>query len=169
MSEQRLSKLQKWILENCFRVIVLLDRTTLKQLNRTSTSRHCRDCPKTGESVCLIKESDNRITHKCAKYGYSCLHFEFYKEDILLSFFSLPPDNTKAHIYRVQHFHDSPDYAKAHVTANRSIDNLAEKGLVYAYSVFREDSLQIHLTGKGIKKAAELLKISDDTLNDILP
>ena len=161
MSEQRLSKLQKWTLENCFKVTVLLDRTALKELNHITRSYQCKDCPKTNESVRIERSQNNIVTPRCVNDGLDCPYFEFYKEDILLSFFLLTPNNDIAHIYRVQHFHDSPDYAKAHVTAHRSISSLVEKGLVYTLSVFREDSLQIHLTDKVIEKAAELLEISD--------
>ena len=160
MSERRLSKLQKWILENCFRVTVLLDRTALKELNSITRSYQCKACPKTNESVRIEKQS-SLITHQCLKDGYDCPYFEFYKEDVLLSYFLLTPNDDKAHINRVQHFHDSDDYAKAHVTAHRSINGLVEKGLVYAWSIYREDSLKISLTDEGMKKAAELLEISE--------
>ena len=163
MSEQRLSKLQKWILENCFKVTVLLDRTALKELNNTSRSRQCKDCPKTSESVRVKRNQSNSIVPTCVNDGFACTYFEFYKEDILLSFFLLTPNNDIAHFSRVQHFYDSPDYAKAHVTVHRSIKNLEEKGYIYTLSTFREDSLEIHLTDKGIEKAAELLKIDDYT------
>ena len=162
MSEQRLSKLQKWILENCFRVTVLSDRTNLKKLNNTGGSRKCKDCSKTSASVRLERESNSIFAH-CVKDNNICDYFEFYREDILLSFFLLKPNNDIAHFSRVQHFHDSPDYAKAHVTANRSINNLIGKGLICTWSVFREDSIKICLTDEGMTKAAELLNINDYT------
>ena len=162
MSERRLSKLQKWILENCFKVTVLLDKTDLKELHKVGHALKCKDCSKTRECV--------RINHNnatlCGKDGFHCPYFEFYKEDILLSFFLLTPNNDITHFNRVQHFYDSPDYTKAHVTVHRSIKSLAEKGYIYPMKVFREDSLQIHLTDEGIKKAAELLKIDDYELPD---
>lgn len=161
MSKQRLSKLQKWILENCFRVTVLADRTALKKLNNIGGSRKCGDCPKTRESIHLKKDQYNFITHQCVKDGDSCKYFEFYKEDSLLSFFSLKPNNDKAHFSKVQHFYNSHDYAKVHVTVHRSISNLVEKGLVYYWCIFREDSMLISLTEEGIKKAAELKGIED--------
>jgi hypothetical protein len=161
MSKQRLSKLQKWILENCFRVTVLLDRTNLKKLKNIGDSRKCRDCSKTNESVRLERNLSSIINPTCIKYGFTCPYFEFYKEDILLSFFLLEPNNDTFHLHRVQHFHNSPDYTKVHVTAHRSINNLTEKGLVYAWNAFQEDSLQINLTDEGMKKAAELLNIPD--------
>ena len=161
MSEQRLSKLQKWILENCFRVTVLLDRTALKGLKNIGDSRKCRACPKTSESVRVAREHTIFIAHKCVDGGSSCAYFVFYKEDILLSFFSLTPDNDIAHFSRVQHFHASPDYAKAHVTAHRSINSLVEKGFIFTFCVSQENSVQIHLTDKGLEKAAELLEICD--------
>ena len=157
MSEQRLSKLQKWILESCFKVTVLLDRTTLKKLKNAGSSYKCRDCAKTRESVNI----SNNLTYLCKKDGRSCHYFNFYKEDILLSFFMLAPKNDIVHINRVQRFHDSPDYTKAHVTVHRSIKSLVDKGLVYTLNDFNEYSLQLCLTDDGTKKAAELLKISD--------
>ena len=160
MSEQRLSKLQKWILENCFRVIVLSDRTNLKKLNNTGGSRKCSDCSKTSANV-LLKRENNSITAYCVRDNTACDYFEFYREDILLSFFLLKPNNDISHFARVQHFHDSPDYAKAHVTANRSIKNLIGKGLICTWNVFRDESIKICLTDEGMKKAAELLNISD--------
>ena len=160
MSGQRLSKLQKWILQNCFKVTILLDRTGLKSLKNTSNSWKCRECSEPGESV-QAERMNIIITHKCVNSGSACQYFYFYKEDILLSYFLLPPNNGIVHINRVQHFHDSPDYAKAHVTLHRSMNNLVDKGLIFTFSTFREYSEQIHLTDKGMEKAVELLKIGD--------
>ena len=161
MSNQRLSKLQKWILENCFRTTVLLDRTNLKDLYNTNNSWRCKDCPKTNENIRLTIDQHAFITHQCIISGSYCSYFPFYKEDILLSYFLLTPNNDITHIYRVQHFHDSPNYTKAHVSTHRSINGLVEKRLVYAFNTFQEYSLQIHLTDTGMKKAADLLNISD--------
>jgi len=161
MSEQRLSKIQKWILENCFRVTVLLDRTTLKKLNHITRSWQCKECPKTNENVRLTRNHGKIVTHYCVNDGFDCPYYDFYKEDILLSFFGLKPNNDIAHIHRVQHFHESPDYTKAHVTTHRSIDSLTEKGLIYAWSTFQEESLTISLADEGMKKAAELLGVKD--------
>ena len=167
MSEQRLSKLQKWILENCFKVIVLLDRSGLKELKNVGTSWRCRECTKSSESV-ETERKYSFITHKCVKSDYDCPYFDFYKEDVLLSFFLLPPNNGIIHINRVQHFHDSPDYAKAHVTLHRSINNLVDKGFIFTFSTFKEYSVQIHLTDKGMEKAVELLKIGDSEFSNKL-
>ena len=161
MSKQRLSRLQKWILENCFKVTVLLDRTNLKELNNAISSRKCRACPKTNECVRVERNKNNCITPRCLIGNTYCSYYEFYKEDILLSFFLLETNNYKSHFSRVQHFRDSPEYRKAHVTVHRSINNLIEKGLVYTYSLFQENSLQINLTDKGLERAAELLEIRD--------
>lgn len=164
MSERRLSKLQKWILENCFRVTVLLDRSTLNNLKNIGNGWKCRDCPKTKGIVRIERSTSGFFSYQCLKEGHSfsrhCSYFHFYKEDVLLSFFGLLPDNNTIHISRVQHFHDSPGYAKAHVTTHRSINSLSHKGLIYAFK-FAEYSLQISLTDDGMKKAAELLGITD--------
>ena len=61
----------------------------------------------------------------------------------------------------MQHFYDSPNYAKSHVSAHRSISNLISKGFVHTWYADGEGSLQIGLTSDGIKKAAELLGISE--------
>jgi len=166
MSEQRLSKLQKWILENCFRVTVLLDRTRLEKLNNAGSSRECRGCPKTDKSVRLERDKSNNITVRCVikssiPRGAICDYFEFYKEDILLSFFMLEPNNDIDHFDKVQHFHDSRDYAKIHVTVHRSIKNLIKKGYIYIWSAFAGDSMRICLTEDGMEKAAVLLNIRD--------
>ena len=164
MSEHRLSKLQKWILENCFRVTVLLDRAALKKLNHIGDSRKCKTCPKTKEEVRLSRNQHNALQHRCGD-GF-CPYFCFYKEDVLLSYFSLIPNNDMAHFSRVQHFHDSPDYSKAHVTVHRSINGLIDKGFVYTWNTFPENSQEICLTDDGVRKAAELLKINDYELPD---
>jgi hypothetical protein len=159
MSEQRLSKLQKWILVNCYKVTVLFDRSSLKELKNAGASRKCRDCPKTRENVRLPEKQDD-VPYHCATDGLptSCSYFVFYKEDILLSYFSLPPNNGILHINRVQHFHSSPDYTKAHVSVHRSIGSLVDKGLIRAWSGFREESLMIWLTDAGIEKSADLME-----------
>ncbi len=160
MSERRLSKLQKWILENCFKVTVLLDRSGLKELKNIRDAWNCRACPKTAENV--IRDCGDTVTYICGSaQAFHCFYFDFYKEDVLLSFFSLIPDNDINHYERVQHFRDSPDYAKAHVTLHRSIKSLMEKGLIFTWKRSSDESLAISLTGEGMKKAAELLNIND--------
>jgi hypothetical protein len=162
MSEQRLSKLQKWILENCYRVTVLFDRSNLKELKNAGASRKCRDCPKTKESVDL-PEKQGYAPYRCAmgRSGF-CSYFAFYKEDILLSYFSLRTNNEILHISRVQHFHGGPEYTKAHVSVHRSISSLVEKGLVHAWNPLRDESLMIRLADSGVEKAAELLEKDGD-------
>ena len=70
MSKQRLSRLQKWILENCFKVTVLLDRTSLKELNNSVSLRKCRACPKINESVRKERDKLDCITHRCLDGGF---------------------------------------------------------------------------------------------------
>jgi DNA-binding MarR family transcriptional regulator len=91
--------------------------------------------------------------------SFSCPYFSFYKEDALLSFFSLTPDDSKTHISRVQHFRVDSDYTKAHVSVHRSLNSLVEKGLVTTFR-FAEYSMTISLTDEGMKKAAALLGIA---------
>jgi hypothetical protein len=59
------------------------------------------------------------IEYSCLRDGFACPYFSFYKEDVLLSFFSLTPDDSKTHISRVQHFRSDSDYTKAHVSVHK--------------------------------------------------
>ncbi len=88
----------------------------------------------------------------------------FYKEDIMLSFFALIPNNNRLRNNRAQCFYGSPDYAKNHVIACRSIRNLVQKGLVITDDAGGEFSQKIQLTAEGAKKAAELSGVSDYTV-----
>jgi len=108
----------------------------------------------------LERNSNNDMVAGCKESGEACRRCCFYKEDILQNYFQLTPNYTKHGFSRVIHFHDSPGYSKAHVTLFRSLTNLKEKELIYTWR-FEDESLQINLTDKGIKIAAELIGIND--------
>ena len=166
MADQRLSKLQKWILENCFRVTILLDRAELKPLQNCRDSYKCTSCD-IQNAASLERDSNNVIFANCIGSGQSCFRSVFYREDVLLSYFGLASDNAKCSFFRVQHFRDSPDYAKAHATLSRCLKNLVEKGLIYLWRV-EDESQRICLTEKGIIIAAELAKTDDFFIPDLL-
>ena len=108
----------------------------------------------------LKRNHYNGIVANCKKLNEACRRCCFYKEDILQNYFQLTPNNAIQGFSRVLHFHDSPDYIKAHVTLSRSLTNLREKGFINTWR-FEDESLKIYLTAKGIKKAAELIGTDD--------
>ena len=166
MADRRLSKLQKWILENCFRVTILLDRTALRPLQNCRDSIKCDSCDMRS-AASLQRGMYNNITAYCAEPGLPCRRCLFYREDVLLNYFGLVPDNSKRSFIRVQHFHDGPDYSAAHVTLSRSLKNLKEKGLIYLWRV-EDESQRIFLTDHGVSQAAELTETVDYYVPELL-
>ncbi|MCL2699371.1 MAG: hypothetical protein FWE68_03580 [Defluviitaleaceae bacterium] len=166
MPNQRLSKLQKWILTASYKVTVLLDNKCLKALDGKLCYMHpCKVCSVNQnrnaefngkEYIAVEKDSNNCIGNKCGKAGnYSCHHFELYREDILLSYFNLEK-SSKSVMMRMQRFKDCPEYKKAHVTVTRTLKALETGGYICQYGG-GELSTSIRLTDKGAEKAAELL------------
>lgn len=163
MAEQRLSKLQKWIIINCFKVNVLLDRTGLKDLTNyeCGSSFNKFECP---NKIKKERTMYNGIANKCGS-NY-CEAFNLYKEDILLSYFNLEQKYKKYYMlgYRVEHFKGDKENNKAYVTLHRSLKNLWEKDLAYTWKPSSECSLQICLTDKGNQVAMQLLNIDPSTI-----
>lgn len=154
MKKQRFGKLQKWIITECFKVTVLLDRSNLKKLNGLSSRcKHCRN----KENITKKRNAANNIIYYCnickASTGYYC----FYREDVLLTYFRLEPDNYRYPLMRKQYFKGSPDNNKAYVSLGRSLANLSETG--YLYSFDDMDGIRVELTDKGKEKAIELLDL----------
>ena len=149
-------------------VTILMDRSLLRPLKNCRDSYKCSSCDVKNEAF-LERNKYNDIVANCKDTGYSCCQNSFYKEDILLSYFSLTPNNKKHSFSRVQHFHNSPDYSKIHVTLTRCLKNMWEKDLICLWRS-EDQSQRIILTDKGIEKAAEQLHVTDyyipDRLND---
>lgn len=89
--------------------------------------------------------------------NYSCSNYTLYKEDILLSYFNLEKSKKWA-FSREQHFVDTPEYRKAHVTLSRSLKTLVANEYIGLYGGGYH-STNIKLTEKGAVKAAELLGV----------
>lgn len=154
MKKQRFSKLQKWIITECFKVTVLLDRSNLKKLNGLSSRcKHCRN----KENITKKRNAANNIIYYCNICKDYTEYYKFYREDILLSYFKLIPDNYRDTNRRKQYFRGSPINNKAYVSLGRSMKNLMNTG--YLYSFDDMDGIRVELTEKGKNKAIELLDL----------
>lgn len=162
MAEERLSKLQKWIITNCFKVNVLLDRTGLEDLmNYDCWGFDKFECPK---NIVKERNSNNLIDNYCTKRMQDCSAFQFYKEDILLSYFKLEKNNNKSAECKTQHFKYTALNNKAYVTLYRSLENLQNKNLIFTWKIWKESSLLIELSEKGREIALQLLNLDESVI-----
>ena len=167
MASERLSKLQNWILETCFRITVLHNREGLKPL------KICCYYEKDKCSKLAVKVRDcyNQIECKCEKEGkpyYAsdyCNMYEMYLEDILLNYFGMEFSYEKGTLYRVARIKMDDNTNKNYATLTRTINNLEKKDLVYRYK-FEQKSTKIYLTDKGKMKALELLHMTEDEISE---
>lgn len=165
MAYERLSKLQKWILETCFKITVLHDRKGLKQLS-VCCYYDVDNCPKWA-----VKERNchNQINHKCNKENkpfYAkeyCYMYDMYLEDILLNYFNMEFSYEKGTVYRAARIKMDENTNKNYATLTRTMKNLENKDLAFRYK-YGENSTQICLTDKGRIKAMELLNITEDDI-----
>ncbi len=167
MASERLSKLQKWILETCFKITVLHDRKGLKPLK--ICCYYDKDkCP---EFAVKMRNCYNNIICKCEKDGkpyYAndyCNMYEMYLEDILLNYFGMEFSYEKGTIYRAARIKMDDNTNKNYATLIRSMKNLEKKDLAFRYK-YGERSTEICLTDKGRMKAMELLLITEDEINE---
>lgn len=167
MAEQRLSKVQKWILETCFKITVMHDRSELKKL---------KICPYYNEEKCpvwskKIRDVNNGILHRCNmenKPQYkndSCDVYEMYLEDILLNYFDMDYSFEKDVLYRVARIKMTDDTNKNYSTLSRTLKNLEDKGLIFRWK-YAEYSTQINLTDKGKNIAMSLLNVNENEINE---
>lgn len=165
MAKERFSKLQKWIITECFKTTVLLDRSNLKMLKGTACYNEFRpeyykECSKT---IVKKRNTNNDIFYYCNKHNRTCEYFKFYRDDILLSYFELEPDRWKYPFSRQQHFKGSPNNNKAYVSVGRTIKNLEEQGYIIG---FRWEGMEIILTDKGKEKALQLLNLDRSVIKE---
>jgi len=167
MASERLSKLQKWILETCFKITVLHDREDLKPLQ--VCCYYDKDkCP---QWAVKIRDFYNNIECKCEKedrpYYASdyCYMYEMYLEDILLNYFDMDFSYEKGTLYRVARIKMDDNSNKNYATLTRCMKNLEKKELAFRYK-YGEKSTEICLTDKGRMKAMELLHITEDQISE---
>ena len=155
MAEQRLSKLQKWILINCYKV------TILKQLEDTTIVR-CRYYNKE-------KCTEYTTPHKSIKHAYicvkkpevndytDCLAFQFTQFEIYYYYFKLKLSEQKTSNDYTIYFEHNQDSEKVYISTSRSLKNLCKKDLINCYKIDRTKI--IVLTDFGVKTAKRLLEI----------
>lgn len=167
MANERLSKIQKWILETCFKITVLHNRKGLKPLK--ICCYYDKDkCP---EFAVKMRNCYNNIICKCEKEGrpyYAsdyCNMYEMYLEDILLNYFGMEFSYEKGTIHRVARIKMAHNTNKNYATVTRTMKNLEEKDLAFRYK-YGEKSTEICLTDKGRMKAMELLHITEDEISE---
>lgn len=167
MANERMSRMQRWILETCFKITVLHDREGLKPLK--ICCYYDKDkCPKLAVKV---RNCHNNIICKCEKEGkpyYAsdyCDMYEMYLEDILLNYFGMEFSYEKGTIYRVARIKMDDNTNKNYATLIRSMKNLEKKDLAFRYK-YGEKSTEICLTDKGRMKAMELLHISEEEISE---
>lgn len=154
MKKERFSNLQKWIIIECFKVTVLLDRSDLKELN--GLSNRCKYC-RNKDNITKKRSIQNKILYYCNNGQHHTEYYYFYREDVLLSYFKLEPDNFRDTFRKKQYFKGSKDNNKAYVSLGRSIKNLTDTDYLYSFDDY--DGIRIDLTDKGKEKAMELLDL----------
>lgn len=166
MASERLSKLQKWVLETCFKITVLHDREGLKPL------KVCCYYNKKTCSQSIIKERDcyNNIEYRCnvenkRSYKNTCKMYNMYTEDILLNYFDMECSNVRDVLYRVARIEMNENTNKNYATISRTLKNMEHKGLIYRWK-FEEYSTEICLTDKGKEKTMLLLSILADEIEE---
>lgn len=161
MATERLSKLQKWILETCFKITVLHDRRGLKPLKICG----CYDVDKCPQWAVKQRNLWNEIECICDRDNAKiykdkeCDMYYMYVEDILLNYYDMKCSCAKNVIYRVARIEMNENTNKNYATISRALKNMEDKGLVYRWK-FEEYSTRIFLTNKGKEKAMGILNIS---------
>ena len=77
--------------------------------------------------------------------------YVFFRDDILLSYFNLPPSG-KNTFFKVHHFKENRNYYSAQATLSRTLKNLQGKEYIHAMQEYSN----VILTEKGKEKAIEL-------------
>ena len=151
VAAQRLSKMQKWILINCYKITVLKERVD-KELSRCEKfdAYSCRD---------KVKKIPDCYEYKCKTEKYLCTAFMFSQIDVYRNFYkmesSLKRQRDISDGFRFVHTSDSD---KIYQTTFRSLRNLKEKGLIYYYKW--ECVTNIYLTPEGVIAAEKLYECS---------
>ena len=154
MAEHRLSKVQKWILVNCYMV------TVLKQREDKILAR-CRDynAEKCIDNVQPIEEHQYLYNCKTRNiYGkpVSCPAFEFTQYDIYYYFYKMEFSKRESMLDEKIYFKQTPDSEKIYISISRTLKNLRAKNLIL-YSNF--DSIKtIILTDLGLETAKRLIE-----------
>lgn len=159
MSEDRCSKLQKWILTNLYAILVDKDYNCIsnsghiycKQYNSEECSKE-RIYVRNGNTTISVKNCTANL-----KNNLCCLNGFITNNDILVHYYHFQTRQKKS-LCRYDNLSIVPnaDVAKARVTISRSVNTLESKGLIHIY-VTRSNELRYYLSDTGIRKAEQLL------------
>ena len=140
MAKERLSKLQKWILMQTYKLEVLHDSGVVGKANR-----HWHHYTVIGDAL----------------YKNHRLAYRYFEPWIYENYYKISPkygDNQQ----------NLKEYNKAHVTVHRAINNMEDKGLidVSRYYVYKMKNWGLTEKGKGI--AEQLLNVKEMQVSEIL-
>ena len=156
MAAQRLSKLQKWILVNCYNTTVLKKRDD-------NVLIRCKDYD---ADVCcdsVVPVAGYKYTYDCNKKGsskksYNCSAFQFTQYEIYYYYYGMELSKLKTPTDFAVYFKHTPESEKRYINTSRSLKNLAEKGFIKCF--LNDRTKTIILTESGIKTTEALLSSS---------
>lgn len=166
MASERLSKLQKWILETCFKITVQHDREGLKPLDVCLYYRADK-CP---ELAVKERNPNNVIINICRLEGKSvcngiCKMYSMYIEDVLLNYFDMELSYRRDTFDRIARIKMDESTNKNYATLSRTLKNMEEKDLMYRWK-YGSYSTELYLTDKGKEIAMKLLNVSVEDINE---
>jgi len=140
MVKERLSKLQKWILEQTYKLEVLHDSSVV---GTTYSFYH----------KLSIKGDVGWVGHRLTyRYFEPWIYEHYYKLSLK---YGDNYDNLKA-------------YRKAHVTVHRTINNMEDKGLIDVSRYYAYKMKNWGLTEKGLGVAKQLLNVKEMQVPEII-
>ena len=159
MSEDRYSKLQKWILTHLYSILVDNDYSCITESGHIYCKQYnCEECSKDriyiridGKTVISVKNCTSHL-----KNERCCLNGFITNNDILVHYyhFQTRPKKSLCNHDDLSIIPNS-DVAKARVTISRSVKALENKGLIHVY-ITRSNELRYYLSDTGIRKAEQL-------------
>ena len=149
MANQRLSKLQKWILITCYEVTVLRQREDWSVVS----------CGRYNEKICrdsFYESPENEWVNLCKlSSGHFCFFYQFTQDDIYSGYYHLPKSDRRSYTDTKCYFLTTEDSNKAYSTTFRSLRNLARKGFIRAVQF--EGRTTIKLTSQGEELVKDLM------------
>ena len=136
MNKTRFSKLQKWILEQCYTKTILFDNSHLDILQNWES-----------------KSDELAISDKTNLYWQY-----LFRSEILLTYFKCKTDYDKYPFQRFHHFQERNN--KQQVTLTRSLQNLRDTEFISIWDGVHSRWQGIKLKEKGIEKAKNILNVN---------
>lgn len=138
----RISKLQKWILQECFKKTILLDNENLEIIQNFRSYHYT--------------EGNNEVKKDSWYWKY------LFRDDILLNYFNCETNNNKTPFQRLHHFKGNNN--KAQATLTRSLHNMRDKELIELWYGRGTQWQGLVLTELGKEKAIKLLKLNNEKI-----